>query len=77
MIAAVAVLGAWRPAAGQSSSTESQRRGRAMPDESRGSKEHFGLGLSITGQIVTDLKGTLHLENAPGKGALVRVSIPL
>ena len=46
-------------------------------DESRGSKEHFGLGLSITGQIVTDLKGTLHLENAPGKGALVRVSIPL
>ena len=46
-------------------------------DESRGSKEHFGLGLSITGQIIADLKGTLHLENAPGKGALVRVSIPL
>lgn len=31
----------------------------------------------ITRQIVTQLKGTLHLENAPGKGALIRVSIPL
>lgn len=46
-------------------------------DHSRGSKEHFGLGLFITRQIVTQLKGNLHLENAPEKGALVRVSIPL
>ena len=46
-------------------------------DTSRSSKEHFGLGLSITGQIIADLKGTLLFENAPEKGALVRVSIPL
>lgn len=46
-------------------------------DKSRSSKEHFGLGLSITEQIVADLKGTLLLENAPEKGAIVRVSIPL
>lgn len=46
-------------------------------DISRSSKEHFGLGLSITEQIIADLKGTLSLENAMEKGALVRISIPL
>lgn len=46
-------------------------------DESRNSREHFGLGLFIAKQIVTSLKGTLRLENAPEKGALVSVSIPL
>lgn len=46
-------------------------------DQSRGSKEHFGLGLSIVKQIVTELGGTLLLENAPEKGALVTVSFPL
>ena len=46
-------------------------------DKSRSSKEHFGLGLFITRQIVTKLNGTLHLENAPEKGALVTVSIPV
>ena len=46
-------------------------------DQSRGSKEHFGLGLAIIRQIVTDLKGTLSLENVKGKGALVTVRLPL
>ena len=46
-------------------------------DKSRNSKEHFGLGLSIVREIVTQLKGELLLENIPGKGALVMVSIPL
>ena len=46
-------------------------------DQSRGSKEHFGLGLAIIRQIVTDLKGTLSLENVKGKGALVTVCLPL
>lgn len=46
-------------------------------DESRNSREHFGLGLFIAKEIVTSLKGTLRLENVPEKGALVSVSIPL
>lgn len=46
-------------------------------DTSRNSKEHFGLGLSIANQIVSDLNGTLRFENAPQKGALVTVSLPV
>ncbi len=46
-------------------------------DQSRGSREHFGLGLSIVKQIATALGGTLTLENAPEGGALVTVCIPL
>ncbi len=46
-------------------------------DQSRSSKEHFGLGLAIVRQIVMDLKGTLFLENVKGKGALVTVRLPL
>lgn len=45
-------------------------------DESRSSREHFGLGLSIASRIAADLGGTLRLENAPEKGALVTVSLP-
>lgn len=46
-------------------------------DKSRGSKEHFGLGLAIARQLVTELGGTLSLGNAPRSGALVTVCIPL
>lgn len=46
-------------------------------DQSRGSREHFGLGLSIVKQIATALGGTLTLENAPEGGALVTVCFPL
>jgi signal transduction histidine kinase len=46
-------------------------------DESRSSKEHFGLGLFIARQIVTQAGGTLRLENAPEKGALITVNLPL
>lgn len=46
-------------------------------DKSRNSKEHFGLGLAIVRQIVTELNGTICLENVKGKGALVTVSLPL
>ncbi len=46
-------------------------------DESRSSKEHFGLGLFIAKQIVTQAGGTLRLENAPEKGALITVNLPL
>ena len=46
-------------------------------DHARNSKEHFGLGLSIASQIVADLNGTLRFENAPQKGALVTVSLPV
>lgn len=46
-------------------------------DKSRNSKEHFGLGLAIVRQIVTELNGTIRLENVKGKGALVTVSLPL
>lgn len=46
-------------------------------DKGRSSKEHFGLGLAIVRQIVTELGGTLRLENAVEKGALVTVEIPV
>lgn len=46
-------------------------------DQSRGSREHFGLGLSIVKQIATALGGTLTLENALEGGALVTVCFPL
>ena len=46
-------------------------------DPSRNSKEHFGLGLAIAKQIVTELGGTLRLENASPKGGLVTVKLPV
>lgn len=46
-------------------------------DESRNSKEHFGLGLAIARRIAEGLGGTIRLENAKGKGALVTVCFPL
>ena len=46
-------------------------------DSSRNSKEHFGLGLAIAKQIVTELGGTLRLENASPKGGLVTVKLPV
>lgn len=45
-------------------------------DESRGSKEHFGMGLAITKQIATDLGGTLHLANQKNGGAIATITIP-
>ncbi len=46
-------------------------------DPGRSSKEHFGMGLSIASRIAGGLNGTLRLENAPRKGALVTVSLPV
>ena len=38
--------------------------------------EGFGLGLSIVGETVQALRGTLDLESTPGVGTTVRVSLP-
>lgn len=46
-------------------------------DESRGSKEHFGMGLAITRQIVTELGGTIALANQERGGAIVTIRIPI
>ncbi len=46
-------------------------------DPARSSREHFGLGLSIVNRIAGELNGTLRFENAPAKGALVTVALPL
>lgn len=46
-------------------------------DPARSSREHFGLGLSIVNRIAGELNGTLRFENAPAKGALVTVSLPV
>lgn len=46
-------------------------------DESRGSRSHFGMGLSITKQLVTALGGKLYLGNCSNKGAIVTVKLPL
>lgn len=46
-------------------------------DSSRGSREHFGLGLSITRKLAAEQGGTLQLSNKPGGGACVTLSFPL
>ena len=46
-------------------------------DESRGDKNHFGLGLAIAKQIATDLGGTLTLANRENGGAMVTIRIPV
>lgn len=46
-------------------------------DRSRGSREHFGLGLSITRRLTAELGGTLQLSNKPGCGACVTLRFPL
>lgn len=46
-------------------------------DESRGSRSHFGMGLSITKQLVTALGGKIYLGNCSNKGAIVTVKLPL
>jgi hypothetical protein len=44
-------------------------------DASRGSKEHFGLGLSIARELVVLLKGSLELLDTPGGGCTFRISL--
>lgn len=46
-------------------------------DSSRGSREHFGLGLSITKRLATEWGGSLNLSNRPDGGACVTLSFPL
>lgn len=46
-------------------------------DSSRGSREHFGLGLAITQKLVTAQGGTLELANTPMGGAAVTLTLPL
>lgn len=46
-------------------------------DSSRGSREHFGLGLAITQKLVTEQGGTLELSNTPKGGAAVTLKFPL
>lgn len=46
-------------------------------DKSRNSKNHFGLGLTITKQIITGLNGTLTLANRESGGAMVTIRIPI
>ena len=44
-------------------------------DSSRGSKEHFGLGLSIARELVALQKGTLELLDTPGGGCTFRITL--
>lgn len=46
-------------------------------DKSRGSREHFGVGLASVRQIAEELCGELHIENRKSGGAAVTVQIPL
>lgn len=45
-------------------------------DNSRGSHEHFGLGLAITKSLVNEQNGTLELSNNPSGGACVTLKFP-
>lgn len=46
-------------------------------DNSRGSHEHFGLGLAITKSLVSEQGGTLELSNHPSGGACVTLKFPI
>lgn len=45
-------------------------------DQSRSTKEHFGLGLCIAEEITQSLKGSLHVEDTPGGGSTFLVRLP-
>lgn len=46
-------------------------------DHNRTSKEHFGMGLAIVKQLVTELGGTITFANHPQGGAIVTIAIPI
>lgn len=46
-------------------------------DASRTQKEHYGLGLSIGGEIARLHRGSLRVEDAPGGGAVFVLSLPV
>ncbi len=46
-------------------------------DHNRTSKEHFGMGLAIVKQLVTELGGTIAFANHPQGGAVVTITIPI
>jgi two-component system nitrogen regulation sensor histidine kinase NtrY len=60
--------------------------GRGIPDEIKGrlfepnfstKSEGMGLGLAISKQTITDLKGRIEIESTVGKGTQVRITIPM
>ncbi|MGA9364516.1 MAG: ATP-binding protein [Bacteroidota bacterium] len=60
--------------------------GRGIPDEIKGrlfepnfstKSEGMGLGLAISKQTITDLKGRIEIESIVGKGTQVRIILPL
>jgi two-component system nitrogen regulation sensor histidine kinase NtrY len=60
--------------------------GRGIPDEIKGrlfepnfstKSEGMGLGLAISKQTITDLKGRIEIESTVGKGTQVRITLPV
>lgn len=45
-------------------------------EQSRSTKEHFGLGLCIAEEIVHSLKGSIRVEDTPGGGSTFLVQLP-
>ena len=45
-------------------------------DQSRSTKDHFGLGLCIADEIVRSLNGSIHAEDTPGGGSTFLVRLP-
>lgn len=45
-------------------------------DESRGSREHFGLGLAIVAKLVEEAQGEMKIQNRKKQGAIVSIWLP-
>lgn len=45
-------------------------------DKSRAKKDHYGLGLSIAGELVSLLDGKIYLNDTPGGGCTFTIAIP-
>jgi signal transduction histidine kinase len=46
-------------------------------DPSRIDKNHYGLGLSIAKELITQQSGSIHVSDTPGGGTTFTIEVPM